>query len=237
VLRRAIDVSSWCVACSDAALADLRSVNDLIEPRSSTILNGLDAAIAEPSPIDFDDPVLFCSARVEPEKGMDLAIEAIRILRDEFPRVRLRIAGDGTEVPALRAQAERAGLGEAIEFLGWQHPDRIPGLIDDATMVLVPSLREGFGLIALEGMLGGRPVVAARVDGLPEVLGEDGGVLVEPASAAALADGIRRLLRDPAYAVRVAEAGRTRAQARFPLERCVDEHETLYRQLINEHAS
>ena len=74
----------------------------------------------------------------------------------------------------------------------------MPALIDEATVVVVPSLREGFGLIALEGMLGRRPVIASRVGGLPEVLGEDGaGVLVEPESAGALAEGIRGLLRDP----------------------------------------
>lgn len=238
VLRRAIDVSSWYVACSEAALSDLRSVSERIGPRSSTILNGLDAAIADPSPLDFDDPVLFCSARVEPEKGMDLAIDAVGLLRDEFPRLRLRIAGDGTEVSALRERAERAGLGGVVEFLGWQHPDRIPGLIDEATAVLVPSRREGFGLIALEGMLGRRPVVAARVDGLPEVLGDDGGILVAPESATALADGIRNVLGDREYAERVANAGRNRAQARFALERCVDDHVNLYRDVIaNGHAT
>ena len=238
VLRRAVETSDWYIACSDSALADLRSIDERIGPRSTTILNGLAPGIAEPSALDFDDPVLLCTARIEPEKGIDLAIDAVRMLRSEFPRLRLRIAGDGTVVEDLVEQAAQAGLNGAVEFLGWQHPERIPHLVDEATAVLVPSRREGFGLTALEGMLGRRPVVAARVGGLPEVLGEDGGILVEPDSSEALAEAIRALLRDPAYARRVAAAGEARAQARFSLDRCVDDHERLYRQLAaNGHAS
>jgi glycosyltransferase involved in cell wall biosynthesis len=236
VLHRAVEASSWYVACSESALADLRSIDPRIGPRSNAILNGLDAAIAHPSPLDLEAPILFCSARIEPEKGLDLAIEAVRLLRPEFPRLRLRIAGDGTARPELETQAARAGIEDAVEFLGWQHPDRIPGLIDESAAVLVPSLREGFGLIALEGMLGARPVVAARTGGLPEVLGDEGGVLVEPESAEAIATALRDLFRDPERATRVGLAGRARAQARFSLARCVDAHESLYRELMLKNA-
>ena len=110
--------------------------------------------------------------------------------------------------------------------------------MDEATIVLVPSRLEGFGLIALEGMLGARPVVATRVGGLPEVLGDDGGLLVEPESPEAIATAVAVLLRDPSYAQSVAAAGRRRAQAVFPLRRSVDAYESLYRNLTaNGHAS
>ena len=238
LLRKAIELSDWLTACSDAALADLRALDDSIAARSHTILNGLEIPGREPSPVLLDPPVLLCSARVVPEKGLDLAIDAVALLRGEFPGIRLRIVGDGPVKDDLERHVERLGLGSSVEFLGWRSPDSIAGFVDEASIILVPSLLEGFGLIALEGMLGGRPVVASRAGGLPEVLGEDGGVLVETGSAEALAAGIRGLLHDPARARAVAAAGRKRAQARFSLDRCVGEYAELYRRVTtNGHAS
>jgi glycogen synthase len=237
LLQRAIDISDWWTACSDAALAELVAVDGSVAARSQTILNGLDPPPGEPSPLPFDPPVLLSAARLEPEKGLDLAISAAASLRAEFPGLRLRIAGSGTAVDDLIAHADREGVTDLVEFLGWRSPEDIARLVDEATMVLVPSRREGFGLVALEGMLGARPVIATRIGGLPEVLGEDGGVLIEPESARALADAIAVLLRDPTLARDIGLSGRKRAQAVFPLRRCVDAHEALYRSLVNGHAS
>ena len=167
LLRKAIELSDWLTACSDAALADLRALDDSIAARSHTILNGLEIPVREPSPLLLDPPVLLCSARVVPEKGLDLAIDAVALLRGEFPGIRLRIVGDGPVKDDLERQVERLGLGSSVEFLGWRSPDSIAGFVDEASLILVPSILEGFGLIALEGMLGGRPVVASRAGGLP----------------------------------------------------------------------
>ncbi|HEX4521457.1 MAG TPA: glycosyltransferase family 4 protein [Gaiellaceae bacterium] len=236
LVRQVMAASDWFTGCSDSTLAELVSVDGTIVDRATTIYNGLDFA-AEPGPLDFEHPLILCSARIEPEKGMDLAVEAVRQLRDEFPALRLRIVGDGSVRRELELSALRAGLDGAVEFMGWRAPDEMPRLVEQATIVLVPSRLEGFGLVALEGMAAGRPVIATRVGGLQEVVGEDGGILVEP-SAGAIADAVRELLRDPARAKAVARAGRLRAQAVFPLHRCVDAYESLYRELTtNTHAS
>lgn len=238
LLRRALAISDRFTACSDSALVDLLAVDDSIAGRAETILNGLDPPPFEPSPLPFDPPVLLCAARIQPEKGIDVAIDAVRLLRDEFPDIRLRIVGDGIALGDLTAQVARLGLEGSVELAGWRSPEDIPRLVDEATIVLVPSRLEGFGLIALEGMLGTRPVVATRVGGLPEVLGDDGGLLVEPESPEAIAGAVSSLLRDPAHAQSVAAAGRRRAQAVFPLRRSVDAYESLYRTLTaNGHAS
>jgi glycogen synthase len=237
LLTRAIEMADWWTACSQAALDDLLAIDPGVATRSQTIFNGIVPPPGDPSPLPFDPPVLFCSARIEPEKGLDLLLSALPALLQEFPGLRLRVAGNGTALDDLVAQAGREGVADSVEFLGWRSPDEIPGLVDEATIVLVPSRREGFGMIALEGMIGARPVVAANIGGLPEVLGDDGGILVEPESPAALAEGIAGLLRDPARAREVGLAARKRAQAVFPLRRCVDAHERLYRSLVNGHAS
>ncbi len=179
LLRQAIGISAWLTACSDSALADLRALGQGIENRSSTILNGLDPSF-EPSELRFDPPVLFCAARLVPEKGLDIAIAALALVREQFPTARLRLAGEGPLRPELERQAAVLGVADSTEFLGARSPDEIATLVDSATVVLVPSRLEGFGLIALEGMLGLRPVVAARTGGLPEVLGRAEGCSSNP---------------------------------------------------------
>jgi len=236
VLRQAIEISNWLTACSSSVLDDLRSLDVGIESRSEAILNGLDSTF-DPSPLRLDPPLFLCAARLVPEKGIDIAAEALALVRREFPAARLMIAGEGPVREVVEARLAELELLDAVEFLGPRSPDDIAALIDSASIVLVPSRFEGFGLIALEGMLGGRPVVASRVGGLPEVLGDDGGVLVEPEDPEALATAICSLLRDPDHARAVADAGRRRALARFTLARCVDEHEALYHRLTSNHAS
>ena len=84
LLRQAIGISAWLTACSNSALADLRALGQGIEHRSSTILNGLDPSF-EPSELRFDPPVLLCAARLVPEKGLDIAIAALALVRRAVP--------------------------------------------------------------------------------------------------------------------------------------------------------
>jgi glycosyltransferase involved in cell wall biosynthesis len=234
LLRRAVEATDWFTTCSESTLADLRSLDETIEARSETIFNGLDPPPFEPSPLSLDPPVLLCLGRVEPEKGFDVAVRAMPLLRERFPEIRLQVVGEGTELELLRALVGELGLGTSVELLGWRSPDSVPRLVDGATAVLVPSLLEGFGLVALEGMLGERPVIASRAGGLPEVIG-DGGILVEPGDVKELSTAVARLLEDPVEARRVARAGRLRAQARFALDHCADGYEQVYRRMTNGH--
>jgi glycosyltransferase involved in cell wall biosynthesis len=237
LVKRALDEAAWITACSRAALEELTPLDAGLPSRTTVIHNGIDPSWAEPAPIDFERPTILCSARLEPEKGLDLAVRATVLLRDEFPALRLRIAGSGTVAGELAAQAAAAGLDGAVELLGWRSPADMPRLIGEATVVVVPSRAEGFGMIALEAMLAARPVVASRVGGLPEVLGKDGGILVDPESPEAIAGAVAGLLRNPARARAIADAARARALAHFPLDRCVDAHEHLYTQLADRNAS
>ena len=95
---------------------------------------------------------------------------------------------------------------------------------------MVPSFGEGFGMVALEAMGRGRPVIASAVGGLPEIV-EDGrtGLLIPAGDAEALARAIRELADDPARAAAMAAAGRARALEEFSQERCTDRIEAIYR--------
>ncbi|WP_040337347.1 glycosyltransferase family 4 protein [Candidatus Blastococcus massiliensis] len=159
--------------------------------------------------------------RLAARKGQDVAIAATALVRNAGYDVQLTLVGDGYPgyedyVDGLRALAVAEDVGEAIEFVGFQDPVEYVAAAD---VVLVPSRVEPFGLVAVEALLLGRPVVASRVGGLQEII-EDGrtGLLVDPDDPRALADAIIRLLSDPATATRLGLAGQADARARFSME-------------------
>jgi glycosyltransferase involved in cell wall biosynthesis len=131
----------------------------------------------------------------------------------------------------MQARVAELGLSDRFRFLGFR-PDA-PRAVQAFDVVAVPSHVEPFGLAALEAMAAGRPVVASRVGGLPEIV-LDGrtGVLVPPRDAAALARGIAGLLDDPALMAAMGEAGRLRASKVFSLGAHGEAMQSLYDRLI-----
>ena len=223
----------WVVAVSDAVLKQARDLMSVITPRSSVVYNGLHLPELIPAPLDFSDPTLLCLGRLSSEKGFDTAVEAFAMVVEHVPRAHMIIAGDGPERPSLEDAVRARGLESSVEFLGWICPDRVPALMNDATLLLVPSRYEAFGLTALEAAQMARPVVASRVGGLPEVIidGETG-LLVEPDDPASLAWAIITLLQDRERSQRFGRAARDRAQHVFSLKRCADNYEGLYQKLV-----
>jgi glycosyltransferase involved in cell wall biosynthesis len=152
------------------------------------------------------------AGRLEREKGVHHLLEALRALP---VGTRLVVAGTGSEEPALRAQAARLGLS-GVEFVGWKEGEALAALQRDAIATVLPcDWFEAFGLVLVESFLQGRPVVASRVGGVPEVV-EDGddGLLVPPGDPAALAGALARLLADPAAAAEMGLRGRAKAERR-----------------------
>ena len=139
------------------------------------------------------DGLLFVG-RLVSVKGADLAIEALRRLRERGVETTLTICGDGPERDALEQQVREAGLEDAVTFEGWTEPDELAAHYRRARLLLVPSRYEPFGIVALEAIAGGCPVVAAETGGLPEAVG-DCGILVAPDDPGALADAAERALR------------------------------------------
>lgn len=141
---------------------------------------------------------LVAVGRLSEEKGLDVAIEAVATLVGEGADVRLVVVGDGPLAGRLRAQAR--SLGERVEFVGACSPAELAGHYDRAHAVVVPSRREGLGLVAVEALSRGRRVVASRVGGLVETLqGTEAGVLVAPGDPGALADALRELSATAAF--------------------------------------
>jgi glycogen(starch) synthase len=224
--------ASWVTGNSRSTLDAARSAVPEIGTRSSVILNGLPAPAQTPADLSFDPPELLCLGRIVYEKGFHVAVEAFSLIRKAFPAARLTIAGDGPARHDLEAQVRRLGIEHTVRFTGWISPDDVPETINRASIVLMPSREESFGLVALESGLMGRPVIASRVGGLPEVVqhGETG-LTVPRDDPKALAAAAVRLLREPDRARRFGADARARGLAIFSFDRYVDQYDALYRRL------
>jgi glycosyltransferase involved in cell wall biosynthesis len=154
--------------------------------------------------------------RLRIRKGVEVLLEAMKILRDRHPEARLLIAGDGEHRGSLERRAAELELGPVVRFLGRCDAARVRGLLRGARALVVPSIYEGMPLVVLEAMEAGVPVIASEVSGIPEVV-EDGGTgwLVLPEDPGDLADALAEALVDPAEAARRGEAGRRRVEERF----------------------
>jgi len=199
------------------------------------VLNGAAPPALAPSPLRPSGDTLLAFGRVVTEKGFDLALRALALLPVE---TRLVLAGDGPARPGLEALAAELGVTSRVDFRGWVHPDDVPALINASDCVLMPSRwREPFGLVAVHAGQMGRPLVAARVGGLPEIV-RDGetGLLVPPEDPATLAAAIRRLQGDPAFAARIGAAARRHTTEHFSMDRCAADYSALYARLLRARA-
>jgi glycosyltransferase involved in cell wall biosynthesis len=187
---------------------------------------GIDTG-AEPPPL-ATEPRFLCIGRLIPIKGHLVLLRAFRRVLDELPGARLDIAGRGALERGLKDFARELGLEDGVRFLGHVTPPQ--RAIETASIVVVPSLGEGFGMVALEAMERGRPVIATEIGGLEDVV-RDGetGLLVPVSEAEPLAEAMLTLARDPERARVMGAAARVRAISRFPTLRCIDRTEQLYR--------
>jgi glycosyltransferase involved in cell wall biosynthesis len=186
----------------------------------------------DPAPYDGGAPRLLCVGRLIPIKGHIVLLRAFAAARREVPELELDVAGRGPLEPALRALARELGVADAVRFLG--HVTPIQGAIERAAVVVVPSMGEGFGMVALEAMERARPVVAASIGGLGEIV-RDGvtGLLVPPGEAEPLAAAIVRVASDPELGRKMGAAGRERALARFLQSFCTERTELLYEDALS----
>jgi glycogen(starch) synthase len=182
-------------------------------------------------PKDFER--LLCLGRLAEQKGIDVLLNAMSLVIRRFPRVRLIIAGDGPKRSELEHQAVQLGLARSVEFLGWVAPRKVPGHIASASMLVMPSRWEGFPNVALQAGSIGRPVVASRVGGLPEIVDhEKTGLLLAPGYSIGLAEAIVSLLQSPETATQMGQAAHAKIETEFGWDQYVDTYDKLYRKLI-----
>jgi glycosyltransferase involved in cell wall biosynthesis len=169
--------------------------------------------------------------RMTEVKRTDHVLLAFRRLRETGVDACLCLVGDGPDRPAIERRAHELGIMRDTLFLGFQQ--EVAQFYAAFDALLLPSASEGTPVSAIEALAAGRPVVATRVGGVPDVVrdGEDG-VLAEPGAIDELADGLARLARDPALREQMGAAGRQRALKRYSVQRLVEQMDLLYRSLL-----
>jgi glycosyltransferase involved in cell wall biosynthesis len=180
--------------------------------------------------LDQNEAVIGFVGWLLPIKGPDYLLKAMDDVWHEHQEASLVLVGKGDMDVDLRAEARKKNANGKVKFLGWREDiDEIMPLFD---MLVLPSLNEGMGRVLVEAMAAGKPVVASRVGGIPDLV-RDGetGYLVPPADERALANGIKKLLDDPANAKQMGLRGQEHCR-QFSLEAMIAKLDALYSELI-----
>ena len=186
-LKRVAAQAAAVTACSRWALDHAAAIAPALAT-GEVVPNGVDvAALAGTGPVPASGPIL-AYGRLVPNKGFDLLIAAMA----QLPELQLRLGGNGPEEEHLRSAAEAVGN---VELIGRLDRAGVARELAACRLVVMPSRLEPFGMVALEAMAAGRPVVASSVGGAGEFV--QGGVLVDPTDTPALVEAIRESLRHP----------------------------------------
>jgi len=148
----------------------------------------------------------------------------------------LDIVGNGGDGERYRALAQELSVSNRVAWHGQLRPEQLAGLYQSATALVVPSIDEGLGLVAVEALLCETPVVAFRSGGLTDVI-QDGttGVLVAPGDAAALASALDSVIAEPERARELGAAGRIYALGKFAPESVARRYADIYAQVLDSH--
>lgn len=230
------------VAVSDALREEMLAAGYRPD-RVRTIHNGVDAVQVFPTSqgtrarirllldLPEDVPMLCTAGRLVELKGVRDSLAALPIVHAKHPKAVLVFVGDGPLRGALEAEAERLGVGDRVRFIG-RLSCRLPEVLSAADVVLQPSHREAFGIVAAEAMATTVPVVATRVGGLAEMI-RDGetGVLVPPHRPDALAAATLRILADRDAAREMGERAREYVIASFEIGRTAEAYADFWQSL------
>lgn len=185
-----------------------------------------------------DDVVVAGLGRLIPVKGFEYLVEALAKARVARPELRLVLVGDGDLREQLGVRARSFGIADSVVFAGMVERDEIPIYLGVADIVVVPSVHyggyvDGLPNVALEAMAAGKPLVATRVGGLPELV-RDGetGLLVDEKDADELADAIVELAGDPAVRARMGDSGRALIRDSLSWESVAGRYEAVYERVV-----
>jgi len=179
---------------------------------------------------DKNNIIIGTLTRLREEKGNEYLLRAMTRVIEKYPAARLLIAGDGPQKVWLEQLIKELHLEKHALLIGFRTD--ILDLLTLYDMVAIPSLNEGFGLIMVEAMAMGKPVVATRVGGLVEIAGsKESALFVQPGNPQELADGIIALIKNPDLVKKMKDVGLQESK-RFSIEKNVEKFEEIYLQLL-----
>ena len=233
-LKQLLKRADYVTACSNQTLDDAKQFAGFsLDAKSRAVYNGIDLTEfdANLTPYLHPKPYILGIGRVVPQKGFDILIDAYAKLLSRRPDAPdLILAGDGPERERLQAQAGGLELTERVHLIGPGRPQAGPcGCFTAANFLCCRRVRSPQGIVSLEAMACAKPVVGARVGGVPEiVLDGETGLLFPVGDAVALAHALEQMLADPDRAAEMGRAGRARAEAHFTWPRIADQYFQIY---------
>ncbi len=168
-------------------------------------------------------------------KGIHHLIRAFKEAALRYPTARLVIAGQGREEEKLKALARELNLQQQVIFAGHLEQSVLAAYIKASRALILPSLTEGLGRVAIEAQFLGKPVIASRIGGIPEIVTDgETGLLVEPGDSSSLAKAMVRLLDDAALAERMGAAGRIAVRDTFSYQDYYRAYHAMVRKVCHE---
>jgi glycosyltransferase involved in cell wall biosynthesis len=236
LLRLTLPIVHRIICVSDANRWDLIEECPAAAAKMQTVYNGVDPA-AFPSHPDrkkvreelgiVAGPVLVMIARLTEQKGHRYLLQAVPILLKTWPQFCCVFVGAGELHDSLHRMAIDLGVEQACRFVGVR--EDIADVLAAADVVVLPSLSEGFPFVLLEALAMGCPVVASRVNGVPELIEDHKtGLLVPPRDPQALAAAIQEILSDPTAASEMGAVGRAVVRERFTVDRMVADTTAIF---------
>jgi glycosyltransferase involved in cell wall biosynthesis len=186
--------------------------------------------------LGLNDPFLLFVGRLASNKGLVELVGAFAALRRVYPGAQLVLVGeDGGMGDTVRRRAAELDVAKAVHLTGFiQDERRLASAFSEARMLVLPSEYEAFGLVLLEALAHGTPVVASRVGGIPEFIPEGkAGILVPPLDVAALGQALLQLWPDEHRRRALGAYGRTEVVPKYRWDAVVDRLESLYRELAS----
>ena len=244
-------VSRWqscSIAISDAVRAHILRHTHIPATKIERIYYGIEydvthtvsrtgaPSLREELGVPSDTRLITIVARLGEEKGHRYAIEALSKILDGISNIRLLVVGheDSLSEADLRRVAQAHGVEDQVVFCGFRQDIR--NILGQSDLMVLPSLREGFGLVLLEAMAVGCPIVATNVGAIPEIIVDgETGLLVRPGDPAGLSSAVKRLLSSPQLVGSLVRAARERLEEHFAFNTMIQHTHSLYQRLLEHH--
>jgi glycosyltransferase involved in cell wall biosynthesis len=232
-LTREVLLRCDLVTVLSGALADKAFALGVPEERVEVLPNGVDTQRFTPGSASGREPVILFVGSLIERKGVRFLFEAMPDVFAAHPEYRLVILGEGPQEAALRALAEKLGCAKRITFTGFQTQDDVKAWLQRSRLLVLPSLEEGQGVVLLEAIACGTPVVASRVDGIVDVVTPEVGRLVPPAQPGELSAAISEMVADEAGWTQMSVSARARAVEVYDWRLISRRYVDLYRRMVD----
>jgi glycosyltransferase involved in cell wall biosynthesis len=183
--------------------------------------------------IPEDAPVLITVSALQGRKGIEKVLDVVGHLKQSMPDIRYILCGDGNDKDrqAFHAKVAALGIVPNVHFMGNQKD--VSGFYNAADLFVFLPEFEGFGIVALEAMASGLPLVVSQGSAFPEILSEGGGVMVDPDAPADIARTIHALLQDRERRLQMGAAGRAVIEKKYSWDAVASQLETIFRDQLN----